>query len=219
MLKISKLQTAINDGNGPTLASQYHVVFQFPDALKLPLLDDSFSSGNMSILCQAVGMPGIQVATTELPIYGPLMKMPYGLAYQDLTIQFICTNDLAQRRIFEEWRRLVVDPTTNYVNYYDRYVGNTWIWKINQKGEYEYGVLVEEVYPVSIMEQELSYQNNDWLRLTVQLSYRRWRGIHDMIAAVRSKFASEVPGAPGEIPNPKDPFKNTPAPTVPKFEP
>jgi hypothetical protein len=218
-LKISELQTAIDDGKGVTLASQFQVVMTLPDALTSTIA--GYDSASMCIYCQAVGMPGTQIATTELPVYGPPMKMPYGLVYQDLTLQFICTNNMAQRKVFEEWRRIVVDPTSNYVNYYDTYVGEIWIWKLDQAGKFVHGVYVEEVYPVAIMEQELSYQNNEWLRMTVQMSYRRWRGIYDIIAATKAGFGSQDPNPqpPGKEPNLEDPFRNTPAPKPPKFEP
>lgn len=215
-LKISDLQETIDIGKGVTLASQYQVQLSFPPALKIT--NEGFNAQTMSILCQAVGLPGTQIATTELPIYGPPIKMPYGLVYQDLTLQFMCTNTMAQRKVFEEWRRMVVDPSSNYVNYYDTYVGEVWIWKLDQEGNFVHGVYVEEVYPVAILEQELAYQNNEWLRMTVQLSYRRWRGIYDLIAAQKAQTGSTIPEAPGKE-HSDDVFADTPAPKVPKFEP
>lgn len=221
-LKISELQNAISLGRGVTSAAQFQVKIQFPSALKVA--SEPFASENMSIYCQAVGLPGTQVVTTELPVYGSPTKMPYGLVYQDLTLQFICTNSMAQRKLFEEWRRLVVDPTTNYVNYYDSYIGHIWIWKLDQLGNSVHGIYVEEVFPVAIMEQELAYQNNEWLRLTVQLSYRRWRAINDLRAAARAGNEMDPnPQPPGESENPSDPrndpFEGTPAPKPPRFEP
>lgn len=218
-LKITELQQAIDLGNGPTLASQFQVIIEFPLALRAR--NESFSARNMSFYCQAVTLPGTQVATTELPVYGPPIKMPYGLLYQDLSLQFICTNTMAQRKLFEEWRRLVIDPTSNYVNYYDTYIGNVYILKLNQSGNIVHQLYVEEAFPVAILEQELSTQGNDWLRVTVQLSYRRWRTEFDIAAANRAGFEGTDPNPtpPGETQNPDDIFVGTPAPRVPRFEP
>jgi hypothetical protein len=218
-LNITKLQRAMDVGNGPTLASQFEVVFQFPQSLRVK--NESFSSENMTLYCQAVTLPGTQIVTTDLPVYGPPVKMPYGLLYQDLSLQFICTNTMSQRQIFEEWRRLVVDPTSNYVNYYDTYIGNVDIRKLSQSGTIVHRILVEEAFPVAILEQELSTQGNDWLRITVQLSYRRWRSKFDIAAANRAGFDGTDPNPtpPGETQNPNDVFAGTPAPRVPRFEP
>jgi hypothetical protein len=218
-LRISELQQAIEVGNGPTLSSQFQVIIEFPQALRAK--SDAFNSRNMTFYCQAATLPGTQIATTELPVYGPPIKMPYGLLYQDLTLQFICTNSMAQRKLFEEWRRLVVDPTSNYVNYYDTYIGNVYILKLDQSGKIVHQLFVEEAFPVAILEQELSTQGNEWLRITVQLSYRRWRGQFDLAAANRAGFDGTdlTPSPPGEVVNPGDVFAGTPAPKVPTFEP
>jgi hypothetical protein len=217
-ISITNLKAAIDLGNGPTMASQFQVVFRLPVALKTG--NEAFTSSTLSILCQSATLAGTQVATTELPIYGPGVKMPYGLIYQDLNISFLCTNTMAQRKVFEEWRRIIIDPTTNYVNYYDTYVGEIIVQKLNQSGEAVHSVLYEEAFPVAIFEQELSSTNNDWLRLSVQFSYRRWRTRLDLNAASSAGFGSiDIPQAPGEEENPSDLFKNTPAPRVPEFKP
>jgi hypothetical protein len=168
-MNIDKLKTAIDVGNGVTMASHFRVQFTFPESLRA-VSSESFSPRNMTIYCQSATLPGTQIATSETPIYGQSVKMPYGLIYQDLTLSFICTNTMSQRYIFEEWRRIIVDPTTNYVNYYDKYVGYAFIQKLDQTGKVVHGIVCEEIYPIAIFEQELAAQNNDWLRLTVQFS-------------------------------------------------
>lgn len=217
-ISIKRITTAIELGNGPTMASQFRVSFAFPQALKTA--HEGFKSSEISVLCQSVSLPGTQVATTELPVYGPPLKMPYGLIYQDLNVSFLCTNNMAQRKVFEEWRRIIVDPTTNYVNYYDTYVGNLIVEKLNQKGNVVHTVLFEDVFPVAIFEQELSSNNNDWLKLSIQFSYRRWRTRMDQAAAKRGGYPEgEIPETPGTEEYPHDVFKDTKAPQVPKFQP
>jgi hypothetical protein len=217
-ISISNLQAALDLGNGPTMASQFKVVFKLPTALKTG--NDGFTPSTLSILCQSATLAGTQIATTELGVYGPPVKMPYGLVYQDLNISFLCTNSMAQRMVFEEWRRIIVDPTSNYVNYYDTYIGHILVQKLNQAGQVVHNVMYEEAFPIAIFEQELSSTNNDWLRLSVQFSYRRWRSRLDINAASTAGFGSfDIPEAPGEIDNPNDLFKNTPVPKVPAFKP
>ncbi len=215
-ISIDILKAALDLGNGPTMASQFQVIFSLPSALRTG--SEGFNSTSLSILCQSATLPGTQVATTELPVYGPGVKMPYGLIYQDLNITFLCTNSMAQRKIFEEWRRIIIDPTSNYVNYYDTYVGEILVQKLNQSGQASHSVLYEEAFPIAIYEQELASTNNDWLKLSVQFSYRRWRTKLDLTAASTAGFGSvEIPEAPGEVGNPSDIFKNTPVPKVPSF--
>lgn len=215
-ISIKNLIAAVEVGNGPTMSSQFKVNFTLPSILAAS--DDSYTSTTLSILCQSANLPGTQLATTELPVYGPPIKMPYGLVYQDLSLTFLCTNNMSQRKIFEEWRRIIVDPTSNYVNYYDTYVGEVFVNKLNSDGLVIHTALFEEVYPVAILEQELNSANNDWLRLTVILAYRRWRTLLDLKAANQAGFGSvSIQPSPGVDDNPTDVFKQTRVPTVPKF--
>lgn len=217
-ISINNLKSVIDLGNGPTMASQFQVLFKLPSALRTG--NEGFTSSTLSILCQSATLAGTQISTTELSVYGPPVKMPYGLVYQDLNISFLCTNTMAQRMVFEEWRRIIVDPTSNYVNYYDTYVGHIIVQKLNQAGQIVHSVLYEEAFPVAIFEQELSSTNNDWLKLSVQFSYRRWRSRLDLNAASEAGFGSiEIPQAPGEENNPNDLFKDIPLPKVPEFKP
>ncbi len=127
---------------------------------------------------------------------------------------------MAQRVIFEEWRRIIVDPTSNFVNYYDTYIGEIVVQKLDAMGNVSHSILYEEAFPVAIYEQELSSTNNDWLKLSIQFSYRKWRTKLDLKAAKNAGFPStEIPSSPGEEQNPTDIFNKTPAPKVPTFRP
>lgn len=223
---IELLKKEVDIGWGPTMASQFEVHISLPSQLYASG-DEGYTSASVSILCQSVSLPGQQLATTDLSVYGPPIKMPYGLVNQDLVLTFLCTNSMAQRKVFEKWRRIIVDPTTNYVNYYDTFVGEVIVQKLSPMGVATYTCLFEEAFPVSILEQELGSGNNDWLRLTVVMSYRRWRSKDDLNAAYRAGFTAErslpegIPTPPGEIKyaNPNDIFKNTIVPKVPEFKP
>lgn len=217
-LSISDFLNAVSAGNGPTLASQFLVNFFLPDALTA--VNTAYQPDALSILCQSVTVGGVQLATTEHNVYGPPVKVPHARVYQDLNVSFLCTNDMAQRILFEEWQRLAVDPTTNYVGYFDDYVGGLQVNKLNQDGEIIHTVSYEDAWPVAIFEQELSVENNTVLRLTVQFSYRRPRTVFDQAAASAAGYGeTEIPVAPGEDQNPNDIFKTTEVHKVPKFTP
>lgn len=218
-MSIDNLKAAIELGYGPTMASHFQVIFTPPKALQT--LNKGFAATELSILCQTVNLPGTQILTTDLPVYGPSVKMPYGSYHQDLVMSFLCTNSMAQRKIFDEWRRIIVDPTSNYVNYYDTYVGDIIVQKLDQEGRPSHSVIYEEAFPVSILEQELSSQANDWLRLTVVMAYRRWRSGADLYAAGRSNFGGRVtmPPAGDGTPYADDIFQNSTFPSVPEFKP
>lgn len=228
-ISISKLKSAVDSGLGPAMSSLFSVDITLPAALGAA--QEAYNSNTLSILCQSASMPGTQFATADLPVYGPPIKMPYGLIYQDLSLTFLCTNNMSQRKIFEEWRRIIVDPTSNYVNYYDTYVGKIRVKKLSPAGKISHWIDYEEAYPLAILEQEMASGNNDWLKLTVIMAYRRWRSKLDYYAADKADSSLGLVKPPGdaddssegessqENPGPLDMFRETLVPKVPKFKP
>jgi hypothetical protein len=215
-LSITSFKTKMDENSGPASSALYKVDFMLPRMMETSF--EPFKPETLTIMCQSVTLPGRQIATSELPVYGPPVKMPYGLIYQDFTCSFICTNNMAQRQVFEKWQRSIVDPSTNYVNYYDNYIGTVLVSKLDNEGYPRYAVTYEECYPIGIIEQELSAGNNEFLRLFVQFAYRRWRTSQDTQAVSKTAGQYEIPKPPGDADaqDPKDIYKGTPMPSVPK---
>lgn len=146
---------------------------------------------HISLLAETCSLPGRQILTTEQRIFGTVRKMPYGVLYEDFTVTFICTNSMIERTFFDLWHQLIMSSGSQYMEYYDNYVGTLIIQKVNnntskksltdkivQMGP-KYKLI--EAYPVSIQAQELNYSDGDYLKLTVQFAYAKWQGTFDSI--------------------------------------
>ncbi len=173
---IDALKAIIDRGNGIASPSRYLVFIQFPLAIA-----SAFSQIDKVIfLTEITELPGRQIATTPQTIYGVARKMPYGVVYNDLPVTFLCTNDMAIRTVFDQWHTAITDPTNNYFNYYDNYVGRIYLNKLDEQMNITYNVVLDEVYPVTIEPQPLDAGAVDqYLRLNVQFAYRRWRSFED----------------------------------------
>lgn len=171
-MSIRKVSSIINSGRGVAAPNRYQVLVNFPSGLA----GASILRREIAFLAEIAELPGRQIATTPQMIYGVQRKMPYGVIYDDLNITFICTNDMLVRSVFDQWHSIITDPTNNYFNYYDTYVGNLEIQKLDEQNNTTYTILVEEVYPITITAQELnSNSQNEYLRLNISFAYRRWR--------------------------------------------
>jgi hypothetical protein len=94
---------------------------------------------------------------------------------------------------FDTWQQLIMSAGSQYMEFYDNYVGSVVIQKISNHtnsvdlgGATKVGKICSvwkllEAYPVSIQAQELSYADGDYLRLTVQFSYAKWQTLADRI--------------------------------------
>ena len=161
---------------------------------------------SLGIAAERVNLPGKQFMTTPHIMYGTRVKLPYGIMYDPLSISFICTNKMSERKFFDQWHRLITDPTNNYWNYYDDYVTDIWIAKLPpglpsiaegieivagaifggalgaEEAAQLYLLQVQEAYPIAISSQEMSYDGDSYLTLNVEFSYRRWLSLNDMAA-------------------------------------
>jgi hypothetical protein len=149
----------------------------------------SKSTKQLSILAQAVSIPGRSFLTTEHKMFGVERKMPYGVQYEPIDITFICTNNMLERSFFNIWHQYIMDPESQYMEYYNDYVGQIQIIKVdNSNTENELSpegltrnltqglntYTLYDAYPLTIQSQEMSYESDDYLTLTVQFAYSRW---------------------------------------------
>lgn len=179
MFDISALRGLLNKKGGPARENTYIVMIQPPAGFA------GMDSLELSFLCDSAELPGRQLMTTPQVIYGAQRKMPYGPMYTDFSCTFICTNDMTERKIFESWQSLVQDPTNNYMNYYDKYVGRITIIKYNDQAVPVHWVVCEEAYPIFIEPQQLNWQQSGDrpLGLRVNFAYLKWRSMEDVIRA------------------------------------
>lgn len=161
-MTIKKVQSLLEKGQGVASPNRYQVLVNFP----VGLIGANIAREQIAFLAEVAELPGRQIATTPQMIYGVQRKMPYGVVYDDLNITFICTNNMLIRSVFDQWHSIITDPTNNYFNYYDTYVGSLEIQKLDERNSTRYRILLEEVYPVLISSQELNSGTvNEYLRL------------------------------------------------------
>lgn len=154
----------------------------------------------LSILARAAELPGRQFDTTPHRIFGTTRMMPYGVSYKNVMVTFMCTNSMLERTFFDFWHQQIMSPTSQYMSYYEDYVGTVVIQKLDNSyapqsivGDVFSTYVLEEAYPVSIQGQELDYQSkNSVLELTVEFSFARWKNTIDYIDGIGSFFPPVV---------------------------
>jgi len=178
-MTIDLIKATIDGGGGAASPSRYFTFIQFP----LALISANLELPKLILTTEMTELPGRQLATTPQIIYGVTRKMPYGVVYNDLPMTFICTNDMGVRGIFDEWQSVISDPTNNYFNYYDNYVGTVYVYKTDEDFNFKYAYIIEEAYPLTVEAQQLDANAGDqYLRLTVQFAYRRWRTFSELVS-------------------------------------
>lgn len=218
MTSPNKIKSILNQQNG--VAQPCHYVCTILPPIDIQNKNKGLSAllgfdalKNISLLAERAELPGRQFLTTEHKIYGTQRKMPYGLAYNSMNITFICTNYMAERTFFDIWHQYIIGPRSQYMEYYSDYVGQVIIQKrnndidgnyISSREEATQGLanklstyVLEEAYPVSIQPQELSYDGDGYLKLTVEFAYAKWTSSLDDLYTGESNVISPF-NSPGE---------------------
>jgi hypothetical protein len=178
MVDISKMQSIINKG-GIARGTHYYVHIQTPPKLVPQAGVGSSNPDTIGALCESIQIPGRIISTTPHMIYGVERKMPFGVTYQELPASFIVTDDMMIRHFFDEWHSSINNPFDNSFEYYDQYVTNMVIMKIDNMNRRVSTYYVEEVYPGVINPMQMSYADRDYLKLDIVFYYRRWTTLMD----------------------------------------
>ena len=162
--------------------------------------DDYSKSGNssltryLSLQCEAAELPGKTLATADVKIYGPTFKVPYNTQYSETTLTFLCTNQFYERKLFDRWMEAIQPTDTNNMRFpkgaNSRYMTNVKIIQYDEFIKQIYAVELLDAFPVGIASQALSWSEDGFHRLSIQIAYQKYRtiyeGTYDIGAAIGS---------------------------------
>jgi hypothetical protein len=190
----------INQGEGMARPNRYLVKFFLPQKKKLGR-NDAYDYGaytpsmnqmdsmdmqrNVGMMANKVTMPSRDVNTTDVRTFGPRRKMPYAYSFNGNTeMTFYGDKFLRQRHFFENWQEKIFNIYTHEMNFYEDYVGKIHIYQIgadDQEGGRDritYAVELDEVYPETIGQYDLSYGDNDKVaELPITFAFRTWMNL------------------------------------------
>ena len=135
--------------------------------------------------CFAAELPGRNIDTAPLKIYGPKREIVYGHSYsQEITLSFYADKFMRQRSFFEQWQNTAMDLGTNNVHFYDEYTGAIRIYALGAfsgdafRDRIAYGVHLYECYPKTITAVPLNYgTQNEIMQISISFYYRNWSNL------------------------------------------
>lgn len=174
--------------NGVAWNNRFYVTFQ-PPKMMINLLQNgtlvtrpSLSGGNPSdsfhlmMRTDMAELPGVSFTTSEVKNYAPVMRMPNQIVYNDLNLSFILSADMVEKYFFDYWIYSMRDPNNMY-EYYDNIVSDIYVAMYSLNNQPVYGVRFFEAWPISIMPISISWQDMEYMRLSVTFAYRRWEPV------------------------------------------
>jgi len=165
---------------------------------------NSSISRYLGLQCESAELPGKTLQTADVSIYGPSFKVPYLASYTETTLNFICTNEFYERKLFDRWLEAIIPSDTNNPRFPkgkdSRYITNIKIIQYDDFIKQIYAVELQDAFPIGIAAQPLNWGDENFHRLSVQFSYQKYKtiydGNYDLTAAAASLFGSAIAGVP-----------------------
>ena len=172
---IDHIRQYMNEQGGVANSNRYQVMIATPPLL----IGDSknISGRGLSVVCDSAPLPGISYSTGTIEDIGPEYLYPYTASFEDLELSFFCSESMQERIFFDAWFESISPITeTNFpkFSFRDDYVTTITMDKLNHRDERVYSLKLIEAYPITMSDQEMGYDSNDALKLSITFNYSRW---------------------------------------------
>ena len=157
----------------------------------------------LALQCESAELPGKTLMTQDAKIYGPSFKVPYQTQYTDSNLTFLCTNEFYERKLFDRWMEAIMPTDTNNLRFpkgeKSRYMTNIKIIQYDEFIRQIFAIELIDAFPIGIAPQQVSWQEDNFHRLTVQFAYQKYKvlyeGNYDLVAAATALFGTKFAGS------------------------
>ena len=174
-----RLRSTILNRGGLATTEKFEVVFSGDVIANL----GTSIAKDLQFLCETVALPTKSISASEKMIYGISYQMPYRQAFQELSMTFLLTQDMSQKKFFDSWQNKIINPNTGDLGFHDDYTCKILIRK-HSRGSLDfstsgpdapYEITLENAWPSIVAEVQLSHGGgNEIARLPVTMQYKRW---------------------------------------------
>ena len=131
-------------------------------------------------MCEAAEFPGRGFDVTQIRYYGPSQVMPNNSMYNTCNLQFLCRTASTERAFFDDWMEFI-NPTTPFnFEYPINYYCTIQIFQLSEFGNFQspinavYGWTLNKAWPTLVNPQQVTWADQDILRLQVTFAYKYW---------------------------------------------
>jgi hypothetical protein len=136
-----------------------------------------------SFRCETAEFPGKTLDVVEDPGGGgPSLRLGQNMSYADITITIICSEDMRERALFENWMQYIVgipgsggNFTGGIVQYHENYALDNLlvVSQYNPQGTKLFSYTMTDVFPTSLSPMTASWEEtNTYQRFQVTMAYR-----------------------------------------------
>jgi hypothetical protein len=153
----------------------------------LPNLPGVTGQNTVALLCESATLPGVNVASNQLKIFGEASDVAFGIDYAPVQLQFLLDHKMDALKYFTYWNNLAFDRETRTVGYYsastsskyshDGYAKEMIIYITDKNGKLIYGTKLIDAWPKTISDIQLTTSARNVMQVNVTMNYRFWEAI------------------------------------------
>lgn len=132
------------------------------------------STERLTFRCESAQIPGREIATQDLKIYGPVEKLPYHSNYGDATFTFICSSSMIEKNLFDLWMDYINPPETWNFRFKNNYITNILVNQYDSTKENTYQVTLIDAFPIGMSQLDLNWADDGYHRLSITFAYTYW---------------------------------------------
>jgi hypothetical protein len=169
-MKINQIVATMSNGMART--NRFSVVMSMPAFLA----DDGITPfRNLLLFCDQATLPGLQVNTTPIRIFGEVRETPTEYNYEPITLSFYVDQTMHIKAWFDAWIKNLQYGNERTFRYYDNYIcPQMQILVQDTLDQSRYQVNLYEVWPKNVGSIQLDYASKDIMKLSVTLQYKYW---------------------------------------------
>lgn len=132
------------------------------------------SSKSLQAMVSIASLPGVSMDTTVVNNNGNHIKMPNNRTQTDIDFSFMLANDYFEKLILDAWRKIIQDPYTSKMGYYDDYTVDIIIEALDTEDNPVHRVYLLEAHPINFSSVELDKGAADqYNQYNVTFSYNK----------------------------------------------
>ena len=133
------------------------------------------TSRKLNLRCESALLPGRNLETTSMKIYGVNELFPVATTYDNATLTFLVGDDMKEKTFFDSWLNWI-QPTVTYDTKYK--ADYAVIIRINQydvQNRLSLSIDLIDAYPIAVNQMDLDWASDAIHKVSVTFAYTNWR--------------------------------------------
>lgn len=174
---LTEFITSVQNSYGMARTNRYFVqmaipITYSPNNTKILSTSDQY---DLSMFCESVQLPGLNINTTHIRTFGEIREMPYEFNYDPIQLTFYIDGQMEIKDALDSWIKSIQFGENRNFNYYDTYICKQmriFVQDLNDKPRQV--IHIHEAFPKNISAVQMGYAQKDIMKVTLTLAFKNW---------------------------------------------